>query len=60
MAKKEMCKPGSCKVFLVILLIVGILYLLKDLALADWTFGIQWFTVLFVLIGMHALICKCK
>ena len=61
MAKKDVCVPNKCKPFLAIILIVGILYLLKDLAVADWTFGIQWFTVLFVLIGLHAFICKsCK
>ncbi|MEE9525923.1 MAG: hypothetical protein V3V78_04945 [Candidatus Woesearchaeota archaeon] len=62
MAKEEtkVCGVGGCKGNLVTFLVVGILYLLKDLAVADWTFGIQWYTVLFVLIPLHALLCKCK
>ncbi len=62
MAKKDkvMCKPHGCRGFLSVILIVGILYLLKDLAVVDWTLGIQWFTALFVLIGVHSLFCKCQ
>ena len=59
MAKKEHVCKGGCKGQLSIFLIVGLLYLLKDLAVVDLTLGIQWYTVLFVLIPLHGLCCKC-
>ena len=61
MAKEEpkVCGPHGCKGSLIVYLIIGILYLLKDLAVADLTYGIQWYTVLFVLVPLHALMCKC-
>ncbi len=37
-------------------LIAGILFLLADLAVFDW--GISWYTVLFVVMGLGAFIKK--
>lgn len=60
--KKEMSMGGTCKcqhhkIFGWVFLIVGILYLIKDFG--GWDFwGIQWYTVLFLLIGLGAL-CMC-
>lgn len=36
----------------VVVLIVGLLYLLNDLGLGNYTYGVQWFTVLFVVFGL--------
>ena len=36
----------------IVILIAGLLYLLNDLGLGDYTNGIQWFTVLFVVFGL--------
>jgi hypothetical protein len=34
-------------------LVAGLLYLLADFAVFDW--GVSWYTVLFVVLGLHAL-----
>lgn len=54
-AKKCECAPKAG----ILVLIIGLLYLLKDLAIVDWTLDIQWFTVAFVMLGAHAVFCKC-
>ncbi|MEK6932246.1 MAG: hypothetical protein AABW56_00430 [Nanoarchaeota archaeon] len=58
--KKEMTGMCGCmhhKVFGWVLLIVGILFLLRDFG--AWNFwNIQWYSVAFVLVGLGAG-CKC-
>ena len=50
---KEVKKSGSKKfVFGIVVLVVGLLYLLKDLKAGDYTMGIQPWTVVFVLAGL--------
>lgn len=61
MAKKKTCGPCDCCALCAwIVLIVGVLYLLKDLVVADFTFGIQWYTVVFVLLGLKMVLGKYK
>jgi hypothetical protein len=61
-AKKEECCHSHphhcCKGFAVVLLVLGILFLLKDLQV--WNFwGINWWTVLFLLFGIKMCIICC-
>ena len=57
MAKKPetipcpICNAGLCKVCSCVALVIGILYLLRDIAVADYTFGIQWYTIGFLMLG---------
>ena len=39
----------------VVLFLVGVAYLMSDLGIADITAGIQWYTILFLLIGMKMM-----
>jgi hypothetical protein len=50
---------GKCKMWMGILVLVfGVLFLLQNLNV--WNFwGIQWYTVVFVLIGIKMLGCCC-
>ncbi len=49
---------GCKKVLGILLVVFGILFLLQNLNV--WAFwGIQWYTVAFVLIGVK-MMCKCK
>ena len=43
---------GKKLVLGLVVLAVGLLYLMKDLELADWTMGVQPWTVIFVLAGL--------
>ena len=36
----------------VVVLIFGLLYLLRDLGMGDYTYSLQWYTVLFVAFGL--------
>ena len=62
MAKKgKTCDPHHCCTLCAwIVLIVGVLYLLRDLVGMDYTFGVQWYTVVFVLLGLKLVMHKCK
>ncbi len=62
MMKKDMGMGGMCKCphhkwFGWIFLIAGVLYLLSDLNWVTW-WGLNWWTVAFILIGLSAF-CKC-
>ena len=48
MAMKCKCN----KVIGAIALIAGILYLLMNVGAFDWTFGIQWYTIALILVGL--------
>ena len=58
MAKKTYDPHKCCPLCAWIILVVGVLYLLKDLGVANLTFGIQWYTVLFVLMGLKFLMMR--
>ena len=70
MAKKEEanvcgCKCGithPCKVCSIIILVIGVLFLLADITPIKWTLGINWWSVLFILIGCTGLcnLMSCK
>ena len=51
--EKEVKKHCGKKLVLgLVVLFVGLLYLMKDLELADWTMNVQPWTVIFVLAGL--------
>jgi len=56
MAKKEtLCTgTGLCKTCSIVAVIVGILFLLQDLAIWDF-WGISWYTVAFIMVGLYCL-----
>ncbi|MBR9692289.1 hypothetical protein GOV06_05900 [Candidatus Woesearchaeota archaeon] len=66
MAKKvetcacPVCDAGLCKGCSLVALVIGILYLLKDIAVVDYTFGIQWYTVGFLMVGAGFLLALKK
>lgn len=39
----------------VVLFLVGVAYLMGDLGIADITAGIQWYTILFLLLGLKMM-----
>jgi len=50
------CDPHSCCTLCAwIVLIVGVLFLLRDVAGLNYTFGIQWYTVVFLLFGLKCI-----
>ena len=58
MPKKEitcpLCEVGTCKFCATLAVIAGILFLLQDLAIWDF-WGISWYTVGFLIIGLGSL-----
>ena len=57
MMGSKMCGCSHHKTFGWVILIVGILFLFENFGW--WTFwGVQWWSVLFILIGLGAM-CKC-
>ncbi len=51
------CKCPHHKIFRWVVLVLGVLFLIRDLG--GWDFlGIQWWTVAFLLLGLGVL-CKC-
>ena len=56
---KNVCE--GCKGMMAVVLIVGIIMLLKDYGVSgfDW-YRIGPWTAVFVIIGAHALCCKCR
>lgn len=47
----------KCKCFTITILVLGVLFLLQDLAV--WSFwNISWYTAIFILVGLHTF-CKC-
>jgi len=64
MAKKKtetcmVCDHGICKGSALIALVAGVLFLLQDLAI--WNFwGINWYTVAFLMIGLGSLCAMSK
>ena len=57
MSMGGMCKCPHHKTFGWVALIAGVLYLLQDLGWINW-WGLNWWTVAFVLIGLGAF-CSC-
>ena len=60
---KDMMKDNGCCSHLwigVVVLLAGILFLLKDLAVGDYTFGVQPWTVVFVLVGLKCVMMGFK
>lgn len=55
--KGETCICSHHNIFGWVVLIIGVLFLLRDLNVWNF-FNIQWWTVLFILIGIGAM-CKC-
>ena len=53
-----MCDCSHHKGFGWVFLVVGILYLLQDLDIISWFGWLNWWTALFVLIGLGA-VCSC-
>jgi hypothetical protein len=50
------CDPHNCCTLCAwIVLIVGVLFLLRDVAGLNYTFGIQWYTVVFLLFGLKCI-----
>ena len=41
-----------------VILLFGALYLLRDLGVGDWTFGINWWTVAFVCWGLAGVMMQ--
>jgi len=56
--KGEVCACPHHSWFAWIFLIVGILYLLQDLAVISFWNWLSWYTVLFILLGL-GMMCKC-
>ena len=66
MAKKEVatcacpiCESSVCKGCAVVAIVVGVLFLLQDLAIWDF-WGLSWYTVGFLIIGLGSLIGTMK
>ncbi len=60
MAKKEectcpVCGTGICKGCALVALVIGVLFLLQDLAIWDF-WNISWYTVGFILAGLAFLV----
>jgi len=59
MAKKEIacpiCNSGVCKLCAIVAILIGVCFLLQDLG--KWDFwGLSWYTVGFLIIGLGSLI----
>ena len=56
--KGEMCSCPHHHYFGWVALVIGVLYLLQDLAVISWFGWLNWWTALFILFGFGAF-CKC-
>jgi len=53
------CDAGTCKLCATVAIVAGVLFLLQDLAIWDF-WGISWYTVGFLILGIGSLMGTCK